>query len=55
MVLETAAQYKAAGLEPVDPDTVPTIPEPEVWAMMIIAAAVLGVVLIRRRRAVVFA
>ncbi len=55
VVLETAAQYKAAGLQPVDPETVPTIPEPEVWAMMIIAAAVLGVVLIRRRRAVVFA
>ena len=55
VVLETAAQYKAAGLEPVDPETVPTIPEPEVWAMMIVAAAVLGVVLIRRRRAVVFA
>lgn len=55
VVLETAAQYKAAGLEPVDPETVPTIPEPEVWAMMIIAALVLGVVLIRRKRAVVFA
>ncbi len=55
VVLETAAQYKAAGLQPVDPETVPTIPEPEVWAMMIVAAVVLGVVLIRRRRAVVFA
>jgi len=55
VVLETAAQYKAAGLEPVNPETVPTIPEPEVWAMMIVAAVVLGVVLIRRRRAVLFA
>ena len=42
VVLETAAQYKAAGLEPVPPGSVPTIPEPETWLMMIVALAVLA-------------
>ncbi|MBE0534338.1 MAG: hypothetical protein IH624_01625 [Phycisphaerae bacterium] len=52
VVLETAAQYKAAGLEPVDPETVPTIPEPEVWALLIIVGVVLGWVVLRDRRRV---
>jgi hypothetical protein len=42
VVLETAAQYDAAGLKPVDPGTVPTIPEPE----MLVLLAVAGVFLI---------
>ncbi len=52
VVLETAAQYKAAGLEPVDPETVPTIPEPEVWALLAIVAVVLVWVVLKDRRRV---
>jgi Vault protein inter-alpha-trypsin domain len=39
VVLETAEQYRGAGLEPVDPGTVPTIPEPEMVVLLIIAGA----------------
>ncbi len=39
VVLETAEQYRAAGLEPVNPGTVPTIPEPEMVVLLIIAGA----------------
>jgi hypothetical protein len=39
VVLETAEQYKAAGLQPVDEGTVPTIPEPEVVGLLIVAGA----------------
>lgn len=42
VVLETAAQYKDAGLEPVAPGTVPTIPEPETWLLIGVALAVLA-------------
>ncbi len=41
VVLETALEYDAAGLEPVDAASVPTVPEPEVWALMLVAAAML--------------
>ncbi len=37
VVLETQQDYAAAGLEPVAPGSVPTIPEPETWALMIVA------------------
>lgn len=50
VVLETQAQYDEAGLEPVKPGSVPTIPEPETWAMIIVALLVL--VLRRRSRRV---
>lgn len=41
VVLETAAQYQRAGLTPPDDDMpVPTIPEPEVWALLLIAGVV---------------
>jgi hypothetical protein len=49
VVLETQQQYKRAGLQPVDPATVPTIPEPEVWALLIIAAIALAWVVFRER------
>jgi hypothetical protein len=39
VVLETAAQYRAAGLEPVEAGTVPTIPEPEMVMLLIVAGA----------------
>ncbi|MDT8390129.1 MAG: VIT domain-containing protein [Lentisphaeria bacterium] len=52
VVLENARQYKQAGLEPVGEDTVPTIPEPETWAMLIIVAVILaGAALKNYRRA----
>lgn len=37
VVLETADQYRAAGLEPVNAGTVPTIPEPEMVLLLIVA------------------
>lgn len=49
VVLETAEQYAAHDLEPVDPFTVPTIPEPEVWALLLVALG--SMVWLRRRRA----
>ncbi len=41
VVLESQAQYDSAGLQPVAPGSVPTIPEPETWLMMIVALGVL--------------
>jgi hypothetical protein len=41
VVLETAEQYRASGLEPVDAGTVPTIPEPEMVALLLVAGAFL--------------
>jgi hypothetical protein len=40
VVLETAEQYKRAGLEPVDPTSVPNVPvvpEPSVWWLLVLA------------------
>ena len=48
VVLETAEQYEAHDLQPVPPSTVPTIPEPEVWALLL-AALASGLVLWRRQ------
>ena len=41
VVLETAQQYSASGLTPVDAGTVPTIPEPEMVALLIVAGVFL--------------
>lgn len=41
VVLETAEQYRASGLQPVDAGTVPTIPEPAMVALLIVAGAFL--------------
>jgi hypothetical protein len=48
VVLETAQQYQAAGLSPAPPGSVPTIPEPETWALMLVA--LLGVIWYARHR-----
>jgi hypothetical protein len=50
VVLENQAQYDQAGLEPVEPGSVPTIPEPETWAMLIIALVLLTIVVRRQGR-----
>jgi hypothetical protein len=42
VVLETREQYEDAGLEPVPPGSVPTIPEPETWAMILVATLMLA-------------
>jgi hypothetical protein len=36
VVLETDRNYKAGGLPVPDPDAVPTVPEPETWALLIL-------------------
>jgi len=51
VVLETAGQYKAAGLQPVEPGSVPTIPEPETVLLLAVAAALLTFAFFRRRPA----
>jgi hypothetical protein len=51
VVLETQQQYDAAGLQPVPEGTVPTIPEPEEWALMLVALGVL-IYAYRRRHAI---
>jgi hypothetical protein len=50
VVLESQQQFQDAGLEPVTPESVPTIPEPEFLVILLIAAAVLFATLWRRRR-----
>ncbi|MCB1128871.1 MAG: PEP-CTERM sorting domain-containing protein, partial [Verrucomicrobiae bacterium] len=41
VVLENQQQYDAAGLTPVDPQTVPSIPEPGTWALLLLGGAML--------------
>ena len=49
VVLETREQYTAAGLKPVEPGTVPTIPEPEMVMLIAMVAALLLWLLYRQR------
>lgn len=51
VVLETQEQYKQAGLQPVEPGSVPTIPEPEMLVLLGVAAALLILICFRRRLA----
>lgn len=50
VVLETKEQYERAGLEPVNANTVPTIPEPETWALIFIVGTVLLWLFYQQRR-----
>ena len=52
VVLETAEQYRNAGLTPVDSGTVPTIPEPEMVVLLIVAGLFLMWLIYRKRRSV---
>jgi vault protein inter-alpha-trypsin-like protein len=49
VVLETREQYTAAGLKPVDPGTVPTIPEPEMVMLIAIVSAFILWILYRQQ------
>lgn len=51
VVLETQEQYRQAGLQPVEPGSVPTIPEPEMVLLLAVAAAFLMLMFFRRRGA----
>ena len=50
VVLETAQQYAQSDLTPVNPGTVPTIPEPEVIVLMVVAGAFLIFLAYRKYR-----
>ncbi len=50
VVLETQQQYKDAGLQPVSEGTVPTIPEPQTWLLIIATCLVLAWVFYHQRR-----
>lgn len=53
MVLETQEQFKAHGLEAVDPLTTPgVVPEPETWALLVVGSALLFCFHARRRNLV---
>ncbi|MEG8022955.1 PEP-CTERM sorting domain-containing protein [Sphingomonas aerolata] len=49
VVLETVRDYTANGLPVPDPDGVPTVPEPETWALLILTGLA-GAWLIKRQR-----
>ena len=49
VVLETQAQYDQAGLKPVDPDSVPIVPEPETWMLIGVCLVVLLTAVLRGR------
>jgi hypothetical protein len=50
VVLETKAQYERAGLKPVDAATVPVVPEPETWVLMLLGIVLFVPGMVRRRR-----
>jgi hypothetical protein len=50
VVLETQQQYDAARLTPVNQATVPTLPEPHEWVLIIIACAALLWLMARHRQ-----
>ena len=51
VVLETAQQYRDAGLQPVDPGSVPTIPEPEVVLLLAVVGLLLSWLIYQKYRA----
>ena len=53
VVLETRQQYEESGLTPASQATVPTVPEPHQWAMIIVALATLAWLVWRQQAAAV--
>jgi len=51
VVLETAQQFQQAGLTPAAPGQVPTIPEPETWALIGVLFVVFLIAAWRKRSA----
>ena len=51
VVLESQRQYGEAGLNPANPGSVPTVPEPEEWMLLAVVSSLLIITLYRRRRA----
>lgn len=51
VVLERKEQYDDAGLSPVEPGSVPSVPEPETWMLLAVACVLLGAFAFRLRRA----
>jgi hypothetical protein len=49
VVLETKQQFEQAGLEPVNPDTVPTVPEPGAVLLLLLSAGLLLLLRLRKR------
>jgi hypothetical protein len=49
VVLQNRQQYTAAGLVPVDPANVPTIPEPGAWLLLLVVASLLAWTVLRRK------
>jgi hypothetical protein len=49
VVLETQAQYDRAGLDPVAPHDVPTVPEPETWVILTLVMVTLAGMARRRQ------
>ncbi|MEO7653920.1 MAG: VIT domain-containing protein, partial [Bryobacteraceae bacterium] len=50
VVLESQRQYQEAGLDPANPGSVPTVPEPEEWMLLAVVSVLLTIALYRRRR-----
>lgn len=48
VVLERQSQYDAAGLRPVEPGSVPSVPEPETWMLLGVACVLLIAFRLRR-------
>ena len=51
VVLETQAQYQTAGLKPVDAQSVPAVPEPSTWVLLVLGLALGAGQALRRRKA----
>ena len=51
VVLETKAQYQTADLRPVEPQSVPSVPEPSTWVLLLVGLAVVVARAARRRKA----
>jgi hypothetical protein len=51
VVLETQQQFQQHGLQPVDPDTVPSIPEPSAFSLLLLGGALLRWLAGKKRRA----